>query len=66
MNANKRPIIQSANFWIILAVIAFLLLPSHALDYGLFESTSDEYYDAMGWSSLNITVLWFYRFFYTV
>ena len=48
MNANKLPIIQSANFWIILAVIAFLLLPSHALDYGLFESTSDEYLGAMG------------------
>ena len=59
MNANKLPIIQSANFWIILAVIAFFLLPSHALDYGLFESTSDEYLGAMGWSSLDITALWF-------
>ena len=59
MNANKLPVIQSANFWIILAVIAFFLLPSHALDYGLFESTSDEYLGAMGWSSLDITALWF-------
>ena len=40
-------------------MIAFFLLPSHALDYGLFESTSDEYLGAMGWSSLDITALWF-------
>ena len=59
MNANKLPITHSANFWIILSIIAFLVLPSHALDYGLFDSTADEFYDAMGWSSFNITVFWF-------
>ncbi len=46
-------------FWIILAFVAFALLPSKALDYGLFESTSDELMDAMGWSSINLTWLWF-------
>ncbi len=46
-------------FWIILAFVAFALLPSKALDYGLFESTSDELMDAMGWSSVNLTWLWF-------
>lgn len=46
-------------FWIILAFIGFALLPSKALDYGLFESTSDELMDAMGWSSVNLTWLWF-------
>ena len=59
MNANKLPITHSANFWIILSIIAFLVLPSHALDYGLFDSTADEFYDAMGWSSFNITAFWF-------
>ena len=59
MNANKLPITHSANFWIILSLIAYLVLPSHALDYGLFDSTADEFYDAMGWSSFNITVFWF-------
>ena len=34
-------------FWIILAFVGFALLPSKALDYGLFESTSDELMDAM-------------------
>lgn len=46
-------------FWIILAFVGFALLPSKALDYGLFESTSDELMDAMGWSSINLTWLWF-------
>lgn len=46
-------------FWIILAFVGFALLPSKALDYGLFESTSDELMDAMGWSSVNLTWLWF-------
>ena len=59
MNANKLPITHSAHFWIILSLIAYLVLPSHALDYGLFDSTADEFYDAMGWSSFNITAFWF-------
>ena len=59
MNANKLPITHSANFWIILSIVAFLVLPSHALDYGLFDSTADEFFDAMGWSSFNITAFWF-------
>ncbi|MBF4101745.1 hypothetical protein INT82_07260 [Mannheimia haemolytica] len=40
-------------------VTRFLLLPSKALDYGLFDSTSDELLAAMGWASLNITWAWF-------
>lgn len=50
---------HSAYFWIILSLLAFALLPSNALDYGLFESTSDEYLEAMGWVSFNLTWAWF-------
>lgn len=46
-------------FWILLAFIAFACLPSQALDYGLFESTSRELFAAMGWSRLNISWCWF-------
>ena len=59
MNAKKLSIMHSANFWIFLSLLAFVFLPSHALDYGLFESTADEYLDAMGWTSLNLTWAWF-------
>ncbi|WP_391540689.1 ABC transporter permease [Lonepinella koalarum] len=50
---------QTSHFWLLLSLIAFLVLPSQALDYGLLESTADEFYDAMGWSSFNLTILWF-------
>ncbi|QPB42927.1 ABC transporter permease [Rodentibacter haemolyticus] len=59
MNAKKLSILHSANFWIILSLLAFLFLPSHALDYGLFDSTADEYFEAMGWASLDLTWSWF-------
>ncbi|SPX41153.1 ferric transport system permease protein FbpB [Haemophilus influenzae] len=59
MNAKKLSIMHSAYFWIILSLLAFALLPSNALDYGLFESTSDEYLEAMGWASFNLTWAWF-------
>ncbi|TCP95068.1 iron(III) transport system permease protein [Cricetibacter osteomyelitidis] len=59
MNSAKNSLFQSTNFWILLAFLAFLVLPSMALDYGLLESTADEFWEAMGWSSANITWLWF-------
>ncbi|WP_373766155.1 ABC transporter permease [Glaesserella sp.] len=46
-------------FWVLLSFLGFALMPSIALDYGLFESTSDEFLAAMGWSSLNVTWAWF-------
>lgn len=46
-------------FWVLFALLGFLMLPSKALDYGLFESTSDEIWQAMGWSSTNLSWVWF-------
>ncbi|WP_301099207.1 iron ABC transporter permease [Otariodibacter sp.] len=46
-------------FWIFIAFLSFIFLPAQALDYGLFDSLPDEILDAMGWSSVNLTWLWF-------
>ncbi|HBO37769.1 MAG TPA: iron ABC transporter permease, partial [Pasteurellaceae bacterium] len=46
-------------FWIMFAFIGFTILPSKALDYGLFDSTSTEIWDSMGWSTFNLSWLWF-------
>ena len=54
MNLFSR-FLQRPVFWVVLAFAAFLLLPSFALDYGLFEATRDERLAAMGWHSLNIS-----------
>lgn len=47
-------------FWVFFALLGFLILPSKALDYGLFEATSDEIWQAMGWSSTNLSWAWFF------
>ncbi|MBA5761495.1 iron ABC transporter permease [Vibrio sp. 404] len=46
-------------YWVVSLVVAFILLPVFALDYGLLDSTSDEFRAAMGWSNFNISWLWF-------
>ena len=38
---------------------AFILLPVFSLDYGVFESTPEEFKAAMGWSGMNISWWWF-------
>lgn len=45
--------------WVLLGWLAFVLLPSWSLDYGLLESTSDEILEAYGWSQFNISWLWY-------
>lgn len=50
---------DSMLLWVFLALSSFILLPSYALDYGLFDSTADEILAAYGWSSINVAWLWF-------
>ncbi|MFZ7197960.1 ABC transporter permease [Avibacterium avium] len=50
---------NSSLFWILLALLGFICLPSMALYYGLAESTPDEIYEAMGWASFNLSWFWF-------
>ncbi|HDR1165319.1 TPA: iron ABC transporter permease [Pasteurella multocida] len=45
--------------WVLFALLGFALLPSKALDYGLWDSTSDEILEAMGWYNLNLSWSWF-------
>jgi iron(III) transport system permease protein len=54
--AQKR---DAVFLWVLLGWIAFALLPSWSLDYGLFDSTSDEIIAAYSWSHLNISWLWY-------
>lgn len=56
-STRTRPV-DPVFHWLLFALAAFILLPSYALDYGLFESTPDEFYDAMGWSRPGIAWLW--------
>ena len=39
----------SSYLWLGLSLLAFFVLPSRALDYGLAESTADEIHAAMGY-----------------
>ena len=51
--------LNSNLFWVMLAMAGFALLPSMALYYGIFDSTEDEILAAMGWSSVNLSWVWF-------
>jgi len=51
--------LNSNLFWVMLAMAGFALLPSMALYYGIFDSTQDEILSAMGWSSVNLSWVWF-------
>jgi len=56
---EEKPHRDYVFYWIMSIIAAFVLLPTFSLDYGLLESTSDEFLEAMGWSSTNIAWLWF-------
>ncbi|MCK3656361.1 iron ABC transporter permease [Pasteurellaceae bacterium Macca] len=49
-------------FWVLIALLGFAFLPAKALDYGLFDSTSEEIFASMGWASFGLPTLWFLAF----
>ena len=56
--------LNSNLFWVMFAMVGFLCLPSLALYYGIFDSTSDEVIAAMGWNQPNLTWVWFGSLFF--
>lgn len=56
---SLKHLAHSPFFWVFFALAGFALLPVFALDYGVFEATRSEWLAAMGWSSVNISWLWF-------
>lgn len=55
----RSTIFSRPQFWAVFAFFGFILLPTQALDYGLFDSTRKEILSAMGWYRMNFTWLWF-------
>lgn len=43
--------------WLTIGIAAYILLPWFALEYGLFDCTIDEYWDALGWRSYKLSLL---------
>ncbi len=45
--------------WILLSILAFLVMPTYSLDYGLLDSTGEEFLAAYGWNSAGVAWIWF-------
>lgn len=43
--------------WGAVGVFAYCTLPWFALEYGLFDATLDEYFEALGWKSHHLSLL---------
>ena len=43
--------------WVLLGLIAWIIFPWKGLEYGIFESTSKEIYNAYAWRSLNTSFI---------
>lgn len=56
---EQTQIFKSNLLWVLLSLIGFICLPTMTLHYGITDSTTDEIYNAMGWSTPNISWLWF-------
>jgi len=43
--------------WAVIGAISYWMLPWFGLEYGLFDATLDEYWDALGWKSHSVSIL---------
>lgn len=43
--------------WLTIGIAAYILLPWFALEYGLFDCTLDEYFDALGWRTYKFSLI---------
>ena len=61
MNTSaKTPFLSSLDpqtKWVLLGLFAWLILPWKGLEYGLFESTASEIFNAYSWRSVNTSLL---------
>ncbi len=55
---GKFNFLNHSLFWVFLATVGFIGLPSMALYYGFSESMPEEILAAMGWYSVNLSWLW--------
>jgi iron(III) transport system permease protein len=42
--------------WIVAGVVAYLILPWSALEYGLFDATGEEYLNSLGWEKQRLSL----------
>lgn len=57
--SEQTRIFKGSLGWILLSFIGFFVLPTMTLHYGITDSTSEEIYDAMGWTKFNLSWIWF-------
>ncbi|MFV0549079.1 MAG: ABC transporter permease [Limnobaculum xujianqingii] len=59
LTLHARRVWDPVFYWLLLIVASFALFPAYTLDYGLFESTSDELLVSYAWHSGGVGWLWF-------
>lgn len=57
--SEQTRIFKGSLGWILLSFIGFFVLPTMTLHYGITDSTSEEIYEAMGWTQFNLSWIWF-------
>jgi iron(III) transport system permease protein len=54
---GERSFRLGLSLWVVIGIAAYWALPWSALEYGIFDATVEEYYDALGWRSSTFSLL---------